>query len=751
MQEALNEFFKKIDENILLLPDFQRAYKWDISKQQNLLSSVILDFPVGSSLTLEGNATDFASRKIGDNQQTLIEDNYTCLFLLDGQQRTTTLYNAFNDIFDTRKFVDSKETNEVDIETRVADFVESKSSSMRVRWFISFPSDYDHSNLDPFNLLDLDFKKNNLDSFEPSDISEIFVGKRFSINNKQKTKPFSPFFEVSNILFDDVDKHYRVKYRKLEEFCVNENIMPLYLISREDKAHFVKGILKKIALKRADTLQDIKYNDETFIKSCDFNALLDDFDSFNEALSSENYPDILKQIFENAAEHWSDLVYSYLKKDVYEKYKLPEIKTSDIRRAIPIFCHINEGGMQLDDFDLLAARAARKLSEDGKQFYSLADVVKNRFNSNIELPKSILNGLDADVSYFNLQSLDNLTDGLPDKYIKQSILALCSILAKANERDFFANESIRIKTDDSKSKTLLSLSTMQIRNNIEIACVAVIRALIFLCLRCGVYNSKKLHYTLMLQPIAFLLSRDDVWSSKKALDKIEYWYWVTYFSGDYLYDQKTVCTRDINLLFDFVVRDIGGEKLFEKTTDIFTNSNFNSKDLLLGKTEERAQTGIHLGILQFVLSQKPYDFCVDETTVNYPYKVKEDFISFIDDSSLHDHHIMPLDMIKIPDGKNSQDLRSSNSRFNSPLNRVYISSSANLALSNIGPDRYFSFLGEDRSHVEHILNSNFIPRDAMHIMRGANSIENAERIMEARFDLIVNGVQGRLITLKASF
>ena len=100
MERTLEDTFRLISESKLVLPDFQREYKWSPSKQQSLLASVMLNFPIGGSLLLTGDTSQFAVRKIGDREQLELEEANECEYLLDGQQRTTTLFNAFSNIFD---------------------------------------------------------------------------------------------------------------------------------------------------------------------------------------------------------------------------------------------------------------------------------------------------------------------------------------------------------------------------------------------------------------------------------------------------------------------------------------------------------------------------------------------------------------------------------------------------------------------------------------------------------------------------
>ena len=51
----LVEIINKIEKNQILLPDFQRDFKWkDEDQQKSLIASVLCKMPIGSILLLEG-------------------------------------------------------------------------------------------------------------------------------------------------------------------------------------------------------------------------------------------------------------------------------------------------------------------------------------------------------------------------------------------------------------------------------------------------------------------------------------------------------------------------------------------------------------------------------------------------------------------------------------------------------------------------------------------------------------------------
>ncbi|MEU9822871.1 DUF262 domain-containing protein [Pseudonocardia alni] len=89
----LSELLKRAQSGSLQLPDFQRGWVWDDSHIASLLASVSLSYPIGAVMTLRTGNPDvrFKPRPLESVQAECIEPE---LLLLDGQQRTTSLYLA---------------------------------------------------------------------------------------------------------------------------------------------------------------------------------------------------------------------------------------------------------------------------------------------------------------------------------------------------------------------------------------------------------------------------------------------------------------------------------------------------------------------------------------------------------------------------------------------------------------------------------------------------------------------------------
>lgn len=89
----LSTLLNQVNEAKIQLPDFQRGWVWDDDRIRGLLASISRGFPIGAVMTLEANADiRFKTRPIEgvDANAVQVPDD----FLLDGQQRLTSLYQA---------------------------------------------------------------------------------------------------------------------------------------------------------------------------------------------------------------------------------------------------------------------------------------------------------------------------------------------------------------------------------------------------------------------------------------------------------------------------------------------------------------------------------------------------------------------------------------------------------------------------------------------------------------------------------
>ena len=95
---ALKELLSEIHARATVLPEFQRSFVWDPSATEELIVSIANNYPAGSILRVRDTKSFFACREF---EGAPLLDNHKHVFLvLDGQQRLTSLYQAFYGVGD---------------------------------------------------------------------------------------------------------------------------------------------------------------------------------------------------------------------------------------------------------------------------------------------------------------------------------------------------------------------------------------------------------------------------------------------------------------------------------------------------------------------------------------------------------------------------------------------------------------------------------------------------------------------------
>ena len=90
----LKNLLAQVEQGALQLPDFQRGWVWDDDRIKGLIASISKGYPIGALMTLATNGhVAFTARPIEGAEETAAGAAPT-EYLLDGQQRLTSLYQA---------------------------------------------------------------------------------------------------------------------------------------------------------------------------------------------------------------------------------------------------------------------------------------------------------------------------------------------------------------------------------------------------------------------------------------------------------------------------------------------------------------------------------------------------------------------------------------------------------------------------------------------------------------------------------
>lgn len=91
----IDKLIHRIEEGDIKIPAFQRGFVWDQEQIISLLDSIYKDYPIGSILLWQSNEVLKATRNIGGFKLPERSDDYPVNYVLDGQQRISTIYAVF--------------------------------------------------------------------------------------------------------------------------------------------------------------------------------------------------------------------------------------------------------------------------------------------------------------------------------------------------------------------------------------------------------------------------------------------------------------------------------------------------------------------------------------------------------------------------------------------------------------------------------------------------------------------------------
>ncbi len=103
---ALKDLLSEIHSLSMVLPDFQRDFVWEPGATQELIISIARNYPAGSILRVRDTKRIFASHEF-EGAPNLNGHKHTFL-VLDGQQRLTSLYQAFYGVGEHRYYLNLK-------------------------------------------------------------------------------------------------------------------------------------------------------------------------------------------------------------------------------------------------------------------------------------------------------------------------------------------------------------------------------------------------------------------------------------------------------------------------------------------------------------------------------------------------------------------------------------------------------------------------------------------------------------------
>lgn len=712
-KSTINDLIIKSQQNELLLPNFQREYVWERpDNQKELLVSILYDIPVGSLLILNGESEYFATKKLCVRQVFEEKKRDSTLYLLDGQQRLSTIKSMFIDFFDNPNTWEST--------------FNSLYPKLRTRWFLRIiPKENEP---DIFGWKKLKFDSLQLLNYTPNEISN-FV--EYKVLNK-----------------NDNDKWYHPEYRKdlwYENNKVKSSVRKntISIQASQDGMLALYSIIMKPGEKESSTLH---YKTLTKIADARIDELISEVDDKKLDIK-DVIPDYSED--EEITEQWNALksdwitdIIRFLNKINEKEIPIIELVKEEMSRAIYTFERVNKGGTALSTYDLIVAKAAHNQGLE-----SLTDRILKRINVEIDIPNAITNCLrNIEGNKWIAKDMELSKDNELCNFIKNQYLNLLSIFSYFE----YEKDVDKITLEYIKKNKILDINHEIINENTEITIESLLRACALLQYRCGIIKESKIPYELMIIPIAYILRKDEYWNNPRVINKIEYWYWSSLFGAAYRSNQNQKCIDDIKQLYRFITAD---ENTFKNREDNVLNAEeYSDLETLIYKSlNNKIPNAISDGILQYILSKQPQDFLEESLILNawdisacktYKSSHKKKEIKL----EIQDHHICPLGgAAKI--GQSSKEIRDKKDFIlNSPLNRTYITNISNNIISDKNESEYFKYVGQ-LSIYGHCIPS---PIEANYSKKDNEPDEKYyERVVESRYNEILRDMQQELNNLKS--
>lgn len=694
----LRTLLSSVQSGDIVLPNFQREFRYERDGQRQLICSLLSDIPIGAIMVLNGASEVFDSRKIGRKPNISYQPTQgKTQYLLDGQQRLTTLWSVLTDIY---AGLDMTDRNTLYSEI---------SPKIRTRWFIRLrPIEREHEDVLGFDYFDVNSEE--LRRLEPDHFEPL-------IGYSRGVKKGTTWMWGKDLKFEEENK----ENKDLLAFCQKEQAIPLAFLSDSDS---FSAMLLQLSTKRkyelAKQIELILTKKAIFSELSSEDRLLltraigvDDEVKRQEFASRDNMAEKLATKLELKRTQWQQTVGNFLLKCMTRHVMTIDLDESALGKAHAIFDVINKTGIRLSTFDLFCA---------GFPGYDVrGEVYKN-------LPDE-----------FGFKDNESPSSAFTDYLLNLLRIVHADMAGNMNE-----------STSAMKSQEIFKMDPAVLKVVLPRAISAIVEAGRFLKDRCGVAQLSRVAYKLQFLPIAYAHFKGV--HLKADLDLLEYMYWVGLFGGRYRSGQNAVCAYDVNLIYemsmDAELDDSEGSAILEfknfkdkeqlpnglHYNRIFNFEGYNDEATLLpaeGEQElpETPPASMYTAIHQFILSRKPADFLPDD-------KLHRLVISD-DDLQIDKHHLIPLASNQRAFEIKSKELRENKQFFlNSPLNMTPISNKANLSIGNLSPDKYVALLNDEN------MRHHFLPT-----IKEFTTHEDERQWLLSRFTKLREGVKNHLDSL----
>jgi len=683
---TIREFITRIHNKQIVIPNFQRQYEWSESDVCSLIGSIFYKLTMGSILLYQGEQLEsnlpfltFDSDQVRTNIQIIRDQNpmKPTHYVIDGQQRLTSLLLAFTDYF--------QET-------------ERRLHRLRRRYY---------------------FRISKKDLAEDSSEETDFLGLR----NFEFKKP-----DVSKVDFDDFveNKIIAVPRSKNEENLDLKNYyyLPLDILyyPADDETSGARGTTIYDNINALATSwkkdKDLLGRDGTSTFSISEDVSFEEIDDKVRTwvISATRYIDGLLD---------EELPFIEVKKSLYEAIKTYEI--------------MNTKGKDISDIDVIAARYAAHTKDDSEEEQErLYDRIRNGLSNAQEIPENMdeYNLFETTLQENHKEKEGNewnfirflvdveMKKDVPSRVQNQFIKMIKYLILKEKFETNYSAEDLldcrRFRIEAYKSSSLLEMEGDMIDKHLQTALEAINWAGMFLQFKCGLPHINKLNYFWKLFVIAAFYAEFREDEPKGSLNREQMngliaWYFTRRFTGHYRIDQNIHAMEDLKgLVNDFksnehTFRDNLKETIEQlkyQQSEKNVENPFARKEKLLFERPTLIEPnhiigdffcefGVRNGYTTELISTE--DEGAQKRTVStllFPITTQMNH-------KLEKHHIFPVQANKTLKQDKYINLREDRNHVaNSPLNMVFITKEENHKISSRIPTHYFqelhhTFIGDN--------------------------------------------------------
>lgn len=664
----------------IILPDFQRQFVWKADQQRDLICSLLAGVPIGSFLIQEAAEDAFCHKPLCYNffsKKKKSDNSLLVGYLLDGQQRLSTIKSVISDIFHD-KFIQSLKDNEYDMRgiENTIDLFKRKSGGARQpmspinealkhRWFIKIDSIPDNESvIDKLSKL---FGQGKEESAEPADYEDFIH--------------YYPLKSGSMWLKDD----------DLRRNACDQKRIPLWIF-QDDRAGFRK-IANEVILHALTKKDKEKYPLDT----------------------EETTRESITQIANVANEITSFIADRILGAEV----PCQTISANSIGFGVALFETVNTKGTHLDTYDLIVSRYGRNETGDSLNtlIYNFLSDTDESFKKNEKLKYIVHEYEEKNFKDYAIKYEDDIygiwddKNNLPSPNFRKLFV---NCLSLQNYKNIRPDEPLKIEAikqhtilqsgHNRTNNASLAITDTIIDKNWQTVVEGLMKIFEMLHIECGLLKLSDLRYQLLVLPLFWCLVSNqdgDVFSfeNRKTLNKCQYWYWVSLFTARYQRNQNQLSIRDCERLRKFL--SPSEEPFSAIFTDALSGDSENELCSVLDVLNHTGRKAFcdqqsypdhysnlpRAACLQFLLSIRPHDWVKKKdknqaATVSVvrcmSVKREKEEGSDLKTDDLDVHHIIP----KSASSSSRTDRNKMHNLINSPMNLTYISKQVNVKMSD---------------------------------------------------------------------